>query len=597
LKISYLDGSRLYYAFLAGGHAVIEDKDYLNKINVFPIPDADTGTNLASTMRSIAEEAKPFPSIKQTLRSIADAALHGARGNSGIIFAQFLSGFCHEIHKDESDGRISTTTFGETIREAVSHAYNSILTPVEGTMLTVIKDWAEAIYEKRKKTSDFAELLADSLQAARKSLKETPKKLAVLAKAGVVDAGAKGFVDFLEGVVQFIMSGRLRRVLKYKTVEKMQDIQHSFHSFRERLQNRYCAEALMVNDKMRLDRLRSDIAPFGDSVIVAGSETKARIHVHTDTPADLFYKIKDYGDFVQLKIDDMQKQYEAAHKRKNRIALVTDSACDLPQEIIDEFQIHVVPFHVHFGNSLFLDKLSITPEQLYTMLRTRKDFPRSAQPNVKTIENLFSFLASHYENILMVSISSGLSGVYQSALSIAERLDKENIQVIDSKNLSVTQGLLVYRVAEAIEQGRSIQDIIRLTKEWIPKLKVLVDVQTLEYFVRGGRVKPAKGLVAKILNIKPIISLDQEGKATNVGKSFSRRGSMKKILRIIHQLSEQGELWKYAIVHAQNRSRAELYAQKIKDMIQMEPAYIIDVSPVLGVHTGIGSLGIAFMYK
>lgn len=597
VKIGYLDGSRLYYAFLAGGHAVIEDKDYLNKINVFPIPDADTGTNLASTMRSIAEEAKPFRSIKKTLRSIADAALLGARGNSGIIFAQFLYGFCNETQKDSDDTKISTWAFAENIKKAVSYAYNSILTPVEGTMLTVIKDWAEALYERRKRTSDFSELLPDSLQAAQNSLEDTPKKLAVLAKSGVVDAGAKGFVDFLEGVVQFIRSGRLRKVLKYKTAEKVQDIEQSFHSFKERLKNRYCAEALMVNDRMPLDRLRSDIAPFGDSVIVAGSETKARIHVHTDAPADLFYKIKGYGDFVQLKIDDMQKQYEVAHKRKHRIALVTDSACDLPQEIIDKLQIHVVPFHVHFGNSLFLDKLSIKPEQLYTMLRTRKDFPKSAQPNVKTIENLFSFLGSHYESILMVSISSGLSGVYKSAMSIAERLGKDKIQVINSKNLSVTQGLLVYRVAEAIEQGRPIQDIVRLTQEWIPKLKVLVDVQTLKYFVRGGRVKPAKGLVAKILNIKPIISLDEEGKAANVGKAFSRRSSMKKILEIIRRMSEEGEFWKYAIVHAQCRPRAELYAQKIKDMIQMEPAYIIDVSPVLGVHTGIGSLGIAFMYK
>ncbi len=597
LKISYLDGSRLYNAFLAGGNAVIEDKDYLNKINVFPIPDADTGTNLASTMRSIAEEAKPYRSLKKTLHSIADAALLGARGNSGIIFAQFLYGFCHEMQNDNGDMKISTMTFGKNIRNAVSYAYKSLVTPVEGTMLTVIKDWAEAIYEKRKRTSDFAELLSDSLQAARTSLKETPKKLAVLAKAGVVDAGAKGFVDFLEGIVQFIMSGKLRKIPKFHTEDKDQEIQQNFHSFKERIQNRYCAEALMVNDKMPLDRLRSDISPFGDSVIVAGSDTKARVHIHTDAPADLFYKIKDYGDFVQLKIDDMQKQYEVAHKRRARIALVTDSACDLPQELIDKYQIHVVPFYVHFGNSLFLDKLSITPEQLYTMLRTRKDFPKSAQPNVKTIENLFSFLASHYESIIMVTVSSGLSGMNQTSQNLAKKMTGKNIQVIDSRNLSVTQGLLVLRMAEAIEQGRTLEDIVRLTEEWIPKLKILVDVQTMKYLVRGGRVKPMKGLVAKILNIKPILSISQEGKATNFGKSFSRRGNMKKILRNLRQMYEEGEFWKYAIVHAQNRPRAELYAQEIKEMIQEEPAFIIDVSPVLGVHTGIGTLGIAFMYK
>jgi len=210
MKIKYLSGNRLYYAFLAGGDAVIRDQAYLNKINVFPVPDADTGTNLASTIRFIAARAKASRSPKSTLDSIADAAISGARGNSGIIFAQFLYGIAQEIRNDL---RISTKAFGESVRRAVRYARSAIVHPVDGTMITLIHDWAEAVYRERQKTSDFAELLSHSLQIAQESLKETPKKLAVLRKAGVVDAGAKGFVDFLEGVVHFIKRGNIKHLL------------------------------------------------------------------------------------------------------------------------------------------------------------------------------------------------------------------------------------------------------------------------------------------------------------------------------------------------------------------------------------------------
>src|SRR5512137_257306 len=180
MKIRYLDGARLYYAFLAGGEAVIRDQAYLDRINVFPVPDSDTGTNLASTMRAIAERARASRSVRATLHSIADAALHGARGNSGLIFAQFLYGLSQEVHEEK---RLTARHFAEGVRRAVQHARKAILTPVEGTMLTVLHDWAEALYAERLKKADFAELLSDSLRAAERSLRETPRKLAVLARA------------------------------------------------------------------------------------------------------------------------------------------------------------------------------------------------------------------------------------------------------------------------------------------------------------------------------------------------------------------------------------------------------------------------------
>jgi DegV family protein with EDD domain len=592
VKIGYLDGNRLYYAFLIGGDAVIKDQNYLNKINVFPVPDSDTGTNLASTMRSIAERAKLDRSAGSTLRSIADAALSGARGNSGLIFAQFLYGLSEEV---QHLNRLSTRHFAESVKKAAQKTYKAIVSPVEGTILTVMNDWAEAIYVQRTTTKDFAELLMTSLQAAHESLAETPRKLAVLAKAGVVDAGAKGFVDFLEGITQFIKKGKLKHISKPKIIPE--DTEVHVHPNRESISHRYCAEALLVGKSMSLNKIRDDLNTFGNSAIVAGFEKKARIHIHTDNPADLFYKLKDYGSILQIKADDMLRQYETSHERKSKIALVTDSACDLPQQLIDEHQIHVIPFHISFGQNLFLDRITITPDQFYTLLQSHNEHPKSSQPSRKFVQDLFSFLASHYESLIVVNISDKLSGAYRLSLEASDVLGEFPISVIDSRQLSVSLGLIVYRMALAIQEGKSISEINRLADEWIQKTKILVDVQTLEYMVRGGRVSPLKGLMAKALNLKPIISLDLEGKAIGYGKSFSRNQNLKKIVGIVKKMQKEGELWNYAIVHAQNRERAEKYAELLRSETGRLPLYIMDISPVVGVHNGIGAVGIGLMFR
>ncbi len=591
MKIGYLDGNRLYYAFLVGGDAVIKDQNYLNRINVFPVPDSDTGTNLASTMRAIAEGAKQDRSAGSTLRSIADAALSGARGNSGLIFAQFLYGLSEEV---ENLKRLSPHRFAESVKSAAQKTYKAIASPVEGTMLTVMNDWADSLYRQRTTTKDFAELLMSSLKAAQKSLAETPRKLAVLAKAGVVDAGAKGFVDFLEGITQFIKMGKLKHVSKPEKIPEESDI-HVL-SDKKSISHRYCSEALLVGENMNLDTIQEDLHAYGDSAIVAGFEKKVRIHVHTDKPADLFYKLKDYGSIVQIKADDMLRQYEASHERKAKIALVTDSACDLSQQLIDEHQVHVIPFHISFGETLFLDRVTITPDQFYTLLRTHKEHPKSSQPTRKSVQDLFAFLGSHYESIIVINISDKLSGAYRLSREVSDTMGDYPVSVVNSRQLSVSQGLIVYRTALAIRDGKSHAEIKDMAEDWTQKTRILVDVQTLEYMVRGGRVSPLKGMLAKMLNLKPIISLDSEGKAMGYGKSFSRSQNMKKIVGMVGKMQEEGEIWDYAIVHAQNRGRADTYAELLEQELGRPPLYIMDISPVVGVHNGIGAVGIGLMY-
>ena len=590
MKIKYIDGYRFHQAFIAGSTAVIKNEDYLNKINVFPVSDADTGTNMASTMNSILESSKAYRSLQKTIQSIADSALTGARGNSGIIFAQFIYGLCEELR---SYHKISTDIFAQSLSNSMKYVYKSMLNPVEGTIITVMKDWSQAIYANSSRTKDFYHLFTNSLQVAKESLKNTPNQLPVLSKAGVVDAGANGFVNFLDGIYQFIHKGKIIRFDR-----DFDSVDHStknvIHNFKD-ISYRYCTEAMIRKLKLDLSSFQKEFGQYGDSLIVAGSHDKIHLHIHTDEPNRLFKELHKIGNVSNIKVDDMKLQHELVHNRKFPIALVTDSACDLPEEYFEKYQISQIPFNINFGKEQYLDKVTITANEFYKKLQTDEHHPKSSQPSMKTVRNLYSFLSGAYDKIISIHISDKLTGMYNMSKQFQTSFPESNIAVFNSKQLTVSQGLIVLRTAQAIEQGIAFAELKKKIQNWIEKTDIYVDVNTLKYMVRGGRVSPLKGLLATALNIKPIVTLDNEGKAAAAGKSFSRRGNLQKIVSLIKKKSQQKKIWNYAIVHADAPSRAQIYAEKLTDVIGKKPAYIMELSPVVGVHNGIGALGIGIM--
>lgn len=191
METTILDGEKLYHCFVSGAHEVIRNRRDLNDTNVFPVADGDTGNNLASTMNSIINQSRVTASAGHTMNSIADAALTGARGNSGIIMAQYINGISMGL-KDQQE--ITIHTFADSVKNAVPHAYNAISVPVEGTIITVIREWADTVYRMKDQARDFNELLSVPLDIAGRVLKETTSMLKVLERSKVVDSGAKGFV-------------------------------------------------------------------------------------------------------------------------------------------------------------------------------------------------------------------------------------------------------------------------------------------------------------------------------------------------------------------------------------------------------------------
>jgi dihydroxyacetone kinase-like predicted kinase len=226
--------------FIAGAKKVIAHQVELNRINVFPVNDGDTGTNLASTIRAVIESLHPHRSYKITADRIAEATLMNARGNSGIIFAQFFYGLSLETGNLRS---ITLREFAESIQRAVRYIYEAIANPVEGTMLTVIKEWADFIYNSWQKFSDFAALLLSSYEVLKVSLLETKTKLKILTKNNVVDAGAKGFVLFVEGIIDYMQTRNFRELIQIKAenaaLPKMEEV------ISENVDFRYCTEAIL----------------------------------------------------------------------------------------------------------------------------------------------------------------------------------------------------------------------------------------------------------------------------------------------------------------------------------------------------------------
>lgn len=590
MSIKQLDNEHLYYSMLAGASEVIAAKDSLNAINVFPVPDGDTGSNLAALMTTILAEAKIAPTPAETSKIVAQVALRGARGNSGIIFAQYLAGFSMGLNGDLA---ISMAQFSTLVKQAAQSARSAIAEPVEGTIITVMREWAEAIESLHSTSEDFLDLLNRAYEQAKTALKNTTGRLKELKNANVVDAGAKGFVHFIEGFARFLKTGVFHRpILQAEEIFVQEDHLEAPESLR------YCTEALVSGKILQLDALRKDLKGYGDSIILAGNNNMVRLHLHTDRPADVFVSLRKHGDVIQQKVDDMKKQYEAAHQRKYPYAILTDSVADLPPEFVEEHQVYVIPMQILFANNTFYDKLTIDSERFYQWMDQTDHYPSSAMPAPATVENMISFLLTHYEGIVAITVSQAMSGTYnvfEKAINKIQNITPKPVYLVNSKQNSGAQGLVVMKAAEALANGANLEEVRNIAQQAADNAKILVSVPTLRYMVRSGRVSKVTGFIGKIMNLKPVISIDSEGQGIIFEKAFTIRGNTKKIFKEVERISSQNGIEHYAILHANNSKRAGEYAARAKSILGFEPLFLSDISSVVALNAGIGSVAIAVL--
>ena len=590
---SKIDGIDFYAYFKSGAEEVKRNKEDLNRINVFPVRDGDTGTNLALTMHSIAEEATVSEEFNVVIKSMSNAAFENARGNSGIIFASFINGF------NNACGHLSSLTmeqFSHGANFAVNEAYAAVSTPVEGTMLTVIKEWADYISNHYRSHKTFGELFEGAYQKAKQVLEDTPDMLEILKKNKVVDSGAKGFVFFLDGFNQ-VISGIIHgndQSDKSKSSQPIETIGHE-DAF-ETPNYRYCTEVLLYANIDQKNQIEDLMAGLGDSGIVTGNNNIVKIHVHTNTPAILTKRLIESGFKVKKsKVDDMFIQSEVESATKSKIAILTDSIADVPEEVILKEQIHVVPLSLIADDSVYLDKLTATKDNIATILDYSQVYPTSSQPEVKNVKAKLEWLLSLYDHVIIISVAKALSGTYASyEKAVAEfESEAERITLIDSKQNSGAQGLLVLEAVKMANRGASVKDIVTKIQSDIPKTSIYVSLDTFKYAVQGGRVPNKIGNLLMKLNAKPIMSLDKEGNGTAFGLAFSRKAIDKKIIKHVKKIIQTDGIDRYAIVHANNPSLAERYQNVFEELTGKSPVITTEISSITTIHAGIGAVAIA----
>lgn len=322
--------------------------------------------------------------------------------------------------------------------------------------------------------------------------------------------------------------------------------------------------------------------------------------MHTNSPRKMLWDLKDKGVITYQKVDDMVRQNQTVTNRRWNIALVTDSSCDLPQEIIDLYQIHVVPLNINFGDRHYLDKVTVGGDQFYELLNSKGEFPSTSQINERVFMDLYTHLASHYDAIISVHMTHHFSGTYKNskmaAYKIASKFSKP-VYSIDSHNLSGALGLLVLKTARAIEGGMPLEILKENIEKWRTQLKIFVSVKNLKHMIRSGRVSRPKGIVANWMGVTPIVSMDKNGRSMLFGKSFSQRENMNRIVEHIRKISEGKNIWNYIVLHAHNREGADKYVMKMQQVTGKNPVAVVDISPVIGMFAGPGTTAVSLLYE
>lgn len=579
---------------MAGITQVIAQQDQLNKINVFPVADGDTGTNMASTLSNIIDSTEDinFNKISEMFASIADAALDGSRGNSGAIMAQFFQGMSDGL-KDNHENSLSTKDFAKAIQYGTEYAYEAISEPQEGTILSVLRDFSQQmIAQVERGDSNFTAVLESGIETAEKSLKETTNQLKELKKFGVVDAGAQGFVDMLNGMLDFMKDGKIKKIYQKVSQTTLDKIDEFVHGADEKY--RFCTECLINGENINHKELRQKLAEFGNSLIVAGSVRKAKVHLHTNKPAKVFKFCSAYGKVTGEKADDMQHQKDSIHKHHANTAIVCDSSVDLPESVMEELDIYMVPLKYHFGEEGFIDKVSLTAEQFYQKLASSKSLPTTSQPTLNDFKRQFLYLSSHYKSVISLNLPRVVSGTIRAAELAAERIEGAHISVVDTLNVSVASGLVALYAAEAAKAGKSHDEILSLIDSVIPKTHFYVAIQDLSYAVRGGRIPKAKKRIADFLFLTPILTFDHEGKSATPGMLFGKCNIAKKLAKWVTKKLDDSKTYRIGISHTNAKDKAERLLEQIKPLIKnLDSSFIMDCCITAGVHSGPGSIGVA----
>ena len=600
MKIGYLDGRRLRRSLVAGCEFVQHCRAELNRINVFPVPDGDTGTNLALTASAIADRLRSSreTNLGIVARDAADAAILGARGNCGMILSHFLLGFSEQVR---ALPRLSAVQFSVALEAAVQHVYRSLERPVEGTIVTVMRATAEEARQSR--VGDFVDLLERLLERARESLARTPELLPQLRAAGVVDAGAKGFVSILEGIVAYMHGDPFVALKSTPTFDAVASAAARAEYPTASEKYRFCTEAMVRGDALpQQSAVQEVLRERGDSLIVIRGSDLLKVHIHTDLPDEVFAYLRTLGDLVTHKAEDMEAQHSAVERAaaahvqlaRRAISIVTDSACDLPDEVVRAHGIHVLPLALVFEDQVLRDRVDIDAATFLARLRNGEQ-PTTSQPPPAAFLDYYRRAAEDGEHVLVFPVGSSLSGTFASAEAAAKRFEDAPITLFDTLGASLLQGFLVLRAVELAEMGRSIESILPELTTVRQQSGILFTVDIFDNLLRSGRVGRGRAWLAGLLDVKPVMELNTRGFIEPVARVRGMRNVLPRMLKVLaERVSADQPSLRFGIIHVGTPAIAAEAKRAIQNLYGPREIIVAPATPVLAAHLGVGAWGICY---
>ncbi|HDA3696948.1 TPA: fatty acid kinase catalytic subunit FakA [Staphylococcus aureus] len=463
--ISKINGKLFADMIIQGAQNLSNNADLVDSLNVYPVPDGDTGTNMNLTMTSGREEVENNLSknIGELDKTFSKGLLMGARGNSGVILSQLFRGFCKNI---ESESEINSKLLAESFQAGVETAYKAVMKPVEGTILTVAKDAAQAAIEKANNTEDCIELMEYIIVKANESLENTPNLLAVLKEVGVVDSGGKGLLCVYEGFLKALKGEKVEaKVAKIDKDEFVHD-EHDFHGVinTEDIIYGYCTEMMVRfgKNKKAFDEqeFRQDMSQFGDSLLVINDEEIVKVHVHTEYPGKVFNYGQQYGELIKLKVENMREQHREVirkeqHTAKPKMETVETAIITISMgEGISEIFKSMGATHIISGGQT----MNPSTEDIVKVIEQSKCKRAIILPNNKNIlmasEQAASIVDAEAVVIPTKSIPQGISALFQ--YDVDATLDENKAQMADSVN-NVKSGSLTYAVRDTKIDGVEIK--------------------------------------------------------------------------------------------------------------------------------------------
>lgn len=491
-----IDANLLKEMVISGANNLIKEKALIDKLNVFPVPDGDTGTNMSLTIQSAVQElnSSEAESITEIGKAITKGSLMGARGNSGVILSQLLRGFSKSI---EGKTELTIEDIALALDSSREVAYKAVIKPVEGTILTVVRETAEYAMKTYKNHNDLKIFLQDLIERANTSLNNTPTLLKALKDAGVVDSGGKGFVVFFEGLYMAFIGESITSSSSKEIKESLFDFdEEDIHIFEGELEFGYCTEFMVQTEKISPDDFKNMVEGYGDSLIVVGDDGLIKIHIHTNNPGEVMEMGIKYGLLDRIKIENMRMQHQKRiDQNKNH-----SSESFKPKKIEKDFGI--ISVAMGEGISRIMKDFGVDHiiEGGQTMNPSTKDFIEA----IDSIEKDNIFILPNNSNIIMAAnqakqvskknisviptktIPQGFSALMNMNLS-AEFKDNENTMTGSISDVVTAQ--VTYAVRDTSSDGMEIKkdDIIGLS-----------DKQILSSGSDVGKV--TKDLVSKLIN-------------------------------------------------------------------------------------------------